>query len=184
MSFLWLTVAGLGATVTLIALVRIVRDLRPDPDLRGLPMTSLEKLGWIGLATTAGVIAGVAILVSIVGVDGFHERPGARLAFWLLLMAALGIWTIAWLTIRRRSGNVVVDERDRAILARSFSVESIVALLSLVAWTVSLTEVFWDENSIPLAYLQLLFWTTFVGGAMGRSLGIILGYRREIPIDA
>ena len=78
----------------------------------------------------------------------------------------------------------MVDERDRAILAQSFSVESVVVLLSLVAWTVILTEVFWDEGAVPIAYLQLLFWTTFVGGALGRSLGIVLGYRREITVDA
>lgn len=69
-------------------------------------------------------------------------------------------------------------------MARSFSVESMVVLVSLVAWTVGLTESFWDEGSIPISYIQLLFWTTFVGGAMGRSLGIILGYRRELTVDA
>jgi hypothetical protein len=77
-----------------------------------------------------------------------------------------------------------MDERDRAVLARSFSVESMVVLVSLVAWTVGLTEAFWDEGSIPVAYLQLLFWSTLVGGAMGRSLGIVLGYRRGVAVDA
>lgn len=184
MNVVWLTVAGVGAIVAVVALGKIVRSLRPSPELKDLPLTSLEKLGWVGLAVTSGVVVGLAILVSIVGVDGLEERSGARFTFWLLLIAALGVWTIAWLTIKRRRGMVVVDERDRAIMARSFSVESILVLLSLVVWTVSLTEVFWDEGSVPIAYLQLLFWTTFIGGAMGRSLGIVLGYRREIPTDA
>jgi hypothetical protein len=184
MSVVWFTVAGFGLILMLIALWRIVQSLRPSPELKDLPVTPLEKLGWIGLAVTSGVIAGLAILVSIVGVDGFEEQPGARLTFWLLLMAALGVWTIAWLVVKRRNGTVVIDERDRAILARSFSVESMLVLLSLVAWTVGLTEVFWEEGAVPIPYLQLLFWTTFIGGAMGRSLGIVLGYRREIPIDA
>jgi hypothetical protein len=78
----------------------------------------------------------------------------------------------------------VVDERDRAILARSLSVESMIVLLSLVVWTVVLTEVYWDEGVAPVGYFQLLFWSTFVGGAFGRSLGIVMGYRREIPVDA
>lgn len=184
MSAVWIGIAGLGSILALIALGRIVQSLRPNPELKNLPMTPLEKLGWIGFAVTAGVVAGIGILVSIVGVDGFHEESAARFAFWLILMAAIGVWAVAWMVIKRQSGSVVVDERDRAILARSFSVESMLVLLSLVAWTVTLTEVFWDEGSIPIAYLHLLFWTTFVGGAMGRSIGIILGYRREIPVDA
>jgi hypothetical protein len=184
MRILWLVIACLGAILALLAISRVVRELRPNPELKGLPMTSLEKLGWIGLAVTALVVAGIAGLVAIVGVDGFHEDPAARFTFWLLLMGALGVWGLAWARLRRDGGSVVVDERDRAILARSFSVESMVVLVSLVAWTVSLTEVFWDEGSIPIPYIQLLFWTTFVGGAMGRSLGIILGYRRELTVDA
>ena len=180
----WLAVAALGVMIMLFALGRIAQNLRPDPELRGLPKTPLEKLGWIGLATSAGVTAGIAILVAIFGVDGFYERAGARLIFWLLLMGGVGIWALAWRTVKRRSGAIVVDEHDRAVLARSFSVESMVVLLSLVAWTVTLTEAFWDQGSVPIAWLQLLFWTTFVGGAMGRSLGIILGYRRGIAVDA
>jgi hypothetical protein len=63
-------------------------------------------------------------------------------------------------------------------------VEAVFVLLALVAWTVTLTEVFWDEGAVPIGYLQLLFWSTLIGGAFGRSLGIILGYRREITVDA
>ena len=184
MRILWLVIACLGGILALLAISRVARGLRPNPDLTGLPMTPLEKLGWIGLATTASVVVGIAGLVAIVGVDGFHEEPAARFTFWLLLMGALAVWAVAWMRIKRPLGSVVVDERDRAILARSFSVESMVVLVSLVAWTVGLTESFWDEGSIPISYVQLLFWTTFVGGAMGRSLGIILGYRRELTVDA
>ena len=78
----------------------------------------------------------------------------------------------------------MIDERDREILARSFSVESMLVILSLAAWTVILTEVFWDEGAVPLGYLQLIFWSTFILGAFGRSLGIVLGYRREPLVDA
>lgn len=180
----WVTVATIGLVIMLFALGRIAQNLRPDPELRGLPITPLERLGWIGLATSAGVTVGIAVLVAVFGVDGFHEQPVARLTFWVLLMVGVAVWALAWRIVKRRSGGIVVDERDRAVLARSFSVESMVVLLSLVAWTVSLTEVFWDEGSVPIAWLQLLFWTTFVGGAMGRSLGIILGYRRGIAVDA
>ena len=69
-------------------------------------------------------------------------------------------------------------------ISRSLSVESMIVLLSLVAWTVVLTEVYWDEGVAPVGYFQLIFWSTFVAGAFGRSLGIVMGYRREISVDA
>jgi hypothetical protein len=184
MSILWMVIAALGLLAMGVAFGRIARVYRPDPEMRGLPATPLERLGWVGLAVTGGVVAGMAVLVLIFGVDGWHEQSAARLAFWLLLMTGIGIWVAAWYRAKRGEASLALDERDRAVLARSFSVESMVVLVSLVAWTVGLTEAFWDEGSVPLSYLQLLFWTTFVGGAMGRSLGIILGYRRGIAVDA
>lgn len=54
----------------------------------------------------------------------------------------------------------------------------------LLTWTIALTEVFSDDGVMPIAYLQLIFWSTFVGGAFGRSLGIVMGYRRGIAVDA
>lgn len=184
MSGVWIALAALGGIMMLFGLVRFVQSVRPQPGMSEMPMTPLETLGWVGVGITGAVGVGMALLVGIVGVTAFHEEPTARFTFWLLLVGGIGIWALAWSYVRRRSGGIVVDERDRAILARSFSVESMLVLLSLVAWTIALTEVFWDEGSVPIAYLQLLFWTTFILGALGRSLGIILGYRREIDVDA
>jgi hypothetical protein len=147
-------------------------------------MTVLETLGWVGVAVTGGLGAGLGALVAVVGVTDFHEQETARFVFWLMLIVGIGVWVSVWAVLKRRPGGVVADERDRAILARSFSVESMIVLLSLVAWTVTLTEAFWEEGAVPIAFLQLLFWTTLIGGALGRSLGIVLGYRREVEVDA
>jgi hypothetical protein len=167
-----------------IAIARFIRSLVPQSEMRDVPMTALETLGWVGLAVSGFVAAGLGVLVAVVGVTDFQEKDSARLIFWLMLIAGIGVWLAAWIALRPRNGRVVADERDRVVLARSFSVESMVVLLSLVTWTVVLTEAFWDDGTVPLAYLQLLFWTTLIGGAMGRSLGIVLGYRREIDTDA
>ena len=184
MSTVWITLGVAGGIIVVVVFGRFVWSLRPQPEMSGLPTTPLEKLGWVGVAVTAVVGVALAILVVVAAVTGFHEEATARGIFWLLMMGGIGVWSVAWYVIKKRTGGTVVDERDRAILARSLSVESVVVLLSLVAWTVTLTEVFWDEGAIPLGYLQLLFWSTFIGGAFGRSLGIILGYRREITVDA
>ncbi len=183
MSALWIALAVLGGIFFVVALGRVISGLRPQPDMGGGPMTALEILGWIGVGVTGAIGAGLGVLIAVVGVDGFEESA-ARFAFWLMLVAGIGVWAAAYAVLRRRGAAIVADERDRAILARSFSVESMIVLVSLVVWTVGLTEAFWDEGAVPIGYLQLLFWSTLIGGALGRSLGIVLGYRREITVDA
>lgn len=180
----WIASAALGAVAFLVGVARFVRANRPERRDERLPATPLERLGWIGIWVTASVGTGLAVIVAYVGPEGFHEDRVSRLLFWLMLMVGLGVWALAWRRLSRATGHAVVDERDRAILARSFSVESAVVIVSLVAWTVGLTEANWETGSVPLGYLQLLFWSTFILGAFGRSLGIVLGYRREPLVDA
>ena len=173
----WITLAILGGVLMVAAIGRSLWTLRPQPEMGGLPAARLEKLGWVGVGL------GLAVLVLFEGASFLDESDVARGISWIVMLAGIGVWGAAWLVIRRNSGRAAVDDRDRAILARSLGVESMIVLLSLVTWTVVLTEVYWDEGAVPLAYLQLLFWTTFIGGAFGRSLGIVLGYHREVDID-
>lgn len=180
----WIVIGVVAGVIVAGMLGRFAWALRPDPAMSGLPTPPLERLGWLGLGITGAVGAGLGVLVASYGASGFQEDSTPRGIFWLLLVGGAAVWFVAWFVITRRQGGAVVDERDRAILARSLSVEAIFVLFALVAWTVTLTEVFWDEGVVPIGYLQLLFWSTLIGGAFGRSLGIILGYRREIAVDA
>ena len=183
MVVLWIALGILGGVLVAGVLGRFMWRIRPQEGTRGLPTTPLERLGWLGLAIAGALGIGLGALVAVYGATGFQEESTPRGIFWVLMVVGIGVWTSFWYAIDRRQGGAVVDERDRAILARSLSVEAMFVLLSLVAWTVTLTEIFWDEGAVPIAYLQLLFWTTLIGGAFGRSLGIILGYRREIIVD-
>ena len=180
----WIIIASLLAALFVGATARTLARHRPDPDLGGLPTTPLERLGWIGLGVTAALGLGLSVLVAIGGAEGFFDDSPYRFVFWLLLMTGILVWSAAWYAAKRRHGAVVIDERDRAVLARSLSVESMLALLSLVIWTIALTEAFADDGAIPLGYLQLLFWSTLIAGAFGRSAGVVLGYRRGIAVDA
>ena len=184
MSAVWITIAVLVGAACIAALARFVWGLRPQREMSGISPTPLERLGWIGLGVTTVVGLGLVFLVVLVGIDFIDGDSTARGIFWLLMMGGIAVGVFSWWTIRRRAGGTVIDERDRAILARSLSVESVVVLLTLVAWTVVLTEVYSDEGLLPLEYLQLIFWSTFILGAFGRSLGIVMGYRREIVLDA
>ena len=183
MNVVWIALAAAAGALIAGAAGRFIWTMRPQPEMSGLPTTPLERIGWIGLAITALVAIGLAALVVFVGASDLQEGAMSR---WIsiLMLGGLGAWLVAWTVVKRSSGGAVVDERDRAILARSLSVESMIVLLSLVAWTVVLTEVYWDEGVAPVGYFQLIFWSTFVAGAFGRSLGIVMGYRREISVDA
>lgn len=184
MTVVWITLAALGGVLALAVVGRSLWSLRPQPEMGGLPATPLEKLGWVSLVVTTAVGSGLAALVAFNGAAFIDDDSIARWIFWILILGGIGVWSLAWYFIKRASGKAAVDERDRAVLARSLGVESMIVLLSIVTWTVVLTEVFWDEGAVPIAYLQLIFWTTFIGGVFGRSLGIVLGYHREVDVDA
>ena len=184
MNGFWTTLVLLSGLLVVVLVGRLMWTNRPQAEMRDVPPAPLERLGWIGLGVTTAIGVGLLILVVLVGTDFIDANTTARLTFWLLMLVGFGIWGVSWYVIKRRSGEVVVDERDRAILARSLSVESVIVLLMLVTWTIALTEVFSDDGVMPIDYLQLIFWSTFVGGAFGRSLGIVLGYRRGIAVDA
>jgi hypothetical protein len=183
MDAVWIIVSVVGAILLVWGVGRFGWNLRPQPAMGGTPVAPLEKLGWVGLAVTTVVGLGLSLIIVVEGVS-FFDNDTARGIFWLLLIGGFGIWAATWWVVKRRNSGTVVDERDRAILARSLSVESMIVLFSLVTWTIVLTEAFRAEGAIPLAYLQVIFWSTFIGGAFGRSLGIILGYHREIAADA
>lgn len=184
MSAVWIAIAVLVGLACVAGLAWFAWSLRPQGGIGEVPPAPLEKLGWIGLGVTLVVGVGLVLLVVLVGADFIDGDTTARGVFWLVLVGGIAVWAVAWWMIKRRAGAAAVDERDRAILARSLSVESVIVLLTLVTWTVVLTEVYSDEGSLPIEYLQLIFWSTFILGAFGRSLGIVLGYRREIVVDA
>jgi len=184
MLVVWIIVGGLGALLMVAAFVRFVRSLTPLRRIDGLPATPLERLGWIGMWITIAVGIGIGVLVAVRGATGFYEDGTSRGIFTVLLLLGVAVWAGAWRLFSRPAGSAVIDERDRDVLARSLSVESVVVIVSLVTWTITLTEVFRDEGAVPIGYLQLIFWSTFVAGAFGRSLGIVLGYRREPMVDA
>lgn len=180
----WIWIAVIGSVLFAFGLARFFGEFRAGPDMGDLPPTALERLGRVGLAVTAALGLGMAVLVGLRGVTDFVQDGATRAAFYMMLFGAAGIWFGAWRRLRGPAGATVVDERDRAIQARSFTVESVLVIVSLVAWTVTLTEVFWQQGAVPLGYLQLIFWSTFIAGAFGRALGIVLGYRREPSVDA
>lgn len=176
MNGLWIKLAVVGTVLLVWGLWKFARTFKPDAELGGIPPSPMEKLARVGALISGIVGLGLGGLIAVEGVTAFDSSPEVRAIFALLILTGVGAWFGAWFLTNRRRGGLVLDERDRSILSRSLAVESAVVLLSVLVWTVTLTEAFWNEKTVPLEYIQLLFWSTFILAVLGRSLGIILGY--------
>ena len=128
MVVLWITLGIIAGVIVVGVLGRFVWTRRPQAGMRGLPTTPLERLGWLGLAITAALAIGVGALVAVYGATAFQEDSTPRGIFWILMVVGIGVWSGAWYVINRPQGGAVVDERDRAILTRSLSVEAMFVL--------------------------------------------------------
>ena len=49
-------------------------------------------------------------------------------------------------------------------------------IFSLVAWSIALTESYWDEGQIPVIFPYLMFMSTLIVSTLAQSIGILIGY--------
>ena len=138
-------------------------------------MAPLQKRALYGLAF--GVVWAVAIIVVFIvkgGVSTFSEDQGFRLIIDGLWIGGLIFYAILMLTLRKQTQ---VDERDRLILGRAPVVQLWAVILSLVIWTIVLTEIYWDQG-IPPIFMYIIFMFTLIVSAVAQSIGILIGYWR------
>ncbi len=143
-------------------------------------MAPLQKRAWLGLGI--GLVSGIGILlvVLIKGATNFHDDTGMRLlidGFWI---GGLVLYCASIFVTRRKNGQkeILRDERDEAILARAGQVQILAIIVSLVAWAIALTEVYWDDGQIPIVFPYLMFIFTLVINIIAQAIGILLGYWR------
>ena len=140
-------------------------------------MAPLQKRAWYGLVI--GLVFAVALLAVFIikgGISTFNEDIGFRViidALWVGGLVANLI--VVNLALRKRG---IVDERDRLIMDRAPRVQWLAVVFSLVAWTIALTEVYWDQGQIPVIFLYLIFMSVLIVSTLAQSLGILIGYWR------
>jgi len=141
-------------------------------------MAPLQKRALYGLAF--GVIWTVAIIVVFIfkgGVSTFNEDQGFRLIIDGIWVVGIVLYGILMHTLLRKRSQV--DERDRLILGRAPLVQLWAVILSLVVWTIVLTEIYWDQGIPPIfMYLVLIF--TLVVSTVAQSIGILIGYWKGV----
>jgi len=139
-------------------------------------MSPLQKRALFSF--TFGVILAISLVVVFVTKDvyTFDTDLSFRLLVYALWIAVPLVYLITINPILKKPSQV--DERDRLIMDRAPKVQWMAIIFSLAAWTIVLTEVFWDKGQIPVIFLTLVFISTLVVSTLAQSLGILIGYWR------
>jgi hypothetical protein len=143
-------------------------------------MAPLQKRAWLGLGI--GVVTSVAILVVLItsGATSFHDDQGTRLIVTALFLFGLLTWAVLLAPIFCWPGRVkkLFDERDEIIVRRALQVQLWAVIISMVVWSIALTEVYWDQGEIPIVFPYLIFFSIIIVNMLAQAVGILIGYRR------
>jgi len=146
-------------------------------------MAPLQKRAWYGLAI--GIVFAIALLAVFItkgGVTRFTEDQSFRIIIDALFIGWLVVYAImmaSLLNLRRsKKGAVAIDKRDRMILERAPLIQLWAVILSLIAWAIGLTEIYWDAGQVPIMYLYLIFFSSLIVSTLAQSIGILIGYWR------
>ncbi len=134
-------------------------------------MAPMQKHAWWSLGVGIVVLLALVVIVSSAGATSVDEDAGTALAVWGLFAGGLVAHGISLHFVRRS-----MDERDREIMNRAPTIQSIAILVTVAIWSVLLPAAYRDEGSIPLVYPSLIFGSTFVVNVLARSVGVLLGY--------
>ena len=188
---LWNALA-LGLPAVLLALVALLllgsalrrrsRNARLTAEERRalgrLPLTPLQRRAWWGLAVGVALATLAGAVIWQRGPASFSEDDALR-AFVLGVVVVVGLADILLLRVprlRTGKGAMVLDERDERVLHRAPTVQSRIVLLSLIAWSIGLTEAYAEEGAIPIGYTYLLLMSTLIVHVVAYSAGILVGY--------
>jgi len=143
-------------------------------------MAPLQKRAWLGLGIA--VVTSVAILAVLItrGATSFHDDQGTRLIVTALFLFGLLTWAVLLAPIFYWPGRIkrLFDERDEIIVRRALQVQLWAVIISLVVWSIALTEFYWDQGEIPIVFPSLIFFSIIIVNMLAQAVGILIGYRR------
>ena len=140
-------------------------------------MAPLQKRAWYGLAIGfVWAIAIIAVFIAKGGVTAYTDDQSMRVIVAALLVGGLVVYFVIMRLTLRKPGQV--DERDRLILGRTPVVQLWAVFISLAVWSITLTEIYWDQGQIPVIFPYLVFMSLFIVNVLAQSIGILIGYWR------
>lgn len=176
MSSFFVIVAVAAAAALFVLALRLVMapSSQASVSQEPLPLTPLQRRAWAALGIGAGVLLVAVAIVINRGLAASLEDPGTRFLIYALLLLALmsHLW-IVWFSRGEQT-----DERDRIILNGAPALQSVAVLVTLVAWSVGLTEAYQGVGSIPAVFPTLIFVSCVVVSSVSLFAAILLGYRR------
>jgi uncharacterized membrane protein len=125
----------------------------------------------IGLVLT---IILIVVLVAQGDIAVFDSNQNLRLVMYVVFIGVPLINLILMDVSLRKPTQL--DERDRLIMGKSVRTQWLAIIFSLVAWTITLTEIYRNEGQVPIAFLNLIFVSILIISTLAQSLGILLGY--------
>ena len=140
-------------------------------------MAPLQKRALYSLGI--GIVLAIAILIVFIakgGISTFNEDQGFRIIVDILWIGALLASLLMTGITLRKPGQI--DERDKLIMGRAQRIQLLAVMFSLVAWVISLSEIYHTEGQIPVAFLYLIFMSVLIVMALAQSIGVLIGYWR------
>ena len=184
-NLLWMVTSIITALgVTAISVTFSIAMTRPAahaavPGNSALPTAPMQRLAITACASSFVLAMTGTMIVLLEGPGAYHGRAGVRLLVSMLALAAAISATVPiWIARRRAArGHIVLDERDEQILARAPGCQAVSTLVVAAAWMIALTEIFWSNGHVPIAFIGLSFWSILVVWAVALPAGLLLGYR-------
>jgi len=140
-------------------------------------MAPLQKRALISLLI--GITFTIALIIVFIlegDITAFNRDETLRyITYAALIGVPLTYLILIDITLRKPTQ---LDERDRLIMLKSGKIQWLAVIFSLVAWVITLTEIYREPRQVPVVFLTLIFISVLIISILAQSLGILLGYWR------
>lgn len=127
-----------------------------------------------------GLILTIALVIVLIlegDINALDHNASIRLLVYAVMIGVPSIYLVLIdLTLK---GPTESDERDKLILLKSSRIQLLVVVLTLLAWMITLTEIYREANQVPVVFLSLIMVSTLIMMTLSQSLGILIYYWRE-----
>jgi hypothetical protein len=181
-AILWTIVAIVLVLLAVYAVARHSRSVLPAPGMppgESPPATRMQRLASWSLLLGLPLVATAGGVVAWFGAEVFYDDDAVRLPVTGLLLAGMAVLAAPTLLAGMWIGrDDLLDERDRAILARAPAGQALAMLIVLAVWTIALQESYRGQPGIPHVFLYLILWSCIEVSLLASNVGILIGYRR------
>ena len=138
-------------------------------------MAPLQKRALYSLLIGLALSAAFAITLALQGdITAFDRDSSIRMMMYIAVIGVpLAYLILVNISLRKPTQ---IDERDRRIIEKSREIQWFAIILSLAAWTIGLTEVYHNQEQIPVSLLSLIFMSILIISSLAQSLGVLAGY--------